>query len=219
MVFVFCVLSAQESDGAAVQTTGVTDETEYVLAETPTDTGSDGQNVSSVDTVWPFVRMVLVLALVILCIYFFVRILKKAVNPGPGTDTYLKKTASLVLSPGKSVHVITLNDTGYIVGVSDNSVNLIAEIADKELIDAMNLQAERNAVTGKARDFASLLTAFLPGKKQTRTASVHPGSESNFAREHVSEQLYTDVADETSELLRQQRERLRRVRSDNGEQE
>ena len=81
-------------------------------------------------------------------------------------DPYLKRTASITLSPGKTVQVVTIGDKGYIVGVSDSGVNLIGELTDKELIDAMNLNAEKEP-TGKRKDFSSMLASFTKSSEST----------------------------------------------------
>jgi flagellar protein FliO/FliZ len=144
-------------------------------------------------TVWLFVRMIVVLALVIACIYAVVFFLKKGQKQQTAFDPFLKKTASLVLSPGKSVQVITLGDTAYIVGVSDNAVTLLGKTDDKDLINAMNLNAEENSSAAKPRDFASLLVLFS-AQKRTGAAQREVG----------------DEVIETASFLRDQRRRLNR---------
>lgn len=135
-----------------------------------TTTTSTGENSSSGlstwDTVGLFVRMILVLILVIACIYFIVWLLRRSMRPGVQNDPYLKKTASITLSPGKTVQIVTLQDKAYLLGVSDSSITLISEITDKELIDTMNLNAP---VTGgkKTADFASLLSSLTGSAKRT----------------------------------------------------
>ena len=110
--------------------------------------------------------MILVLILVIACIYFIVWLLRRSMRPGVQNDPYLKKTASITLSPGKTVQIVTLQDKAYLLGVSDSSITLISEITDKELIDTMNLNAP--VVSGKkTADFASLLSSLTGSAKRT----------------------------------------------------
>ncbi|MBO4508425.1 MAG: flagellar biosynthetic protein FliO [Spirochaetaceae bacterium] len=128
------------------------------------NSGSSG--LSTWDTVGLFVRMILVLILVIACIYFIVWLLRRSMRPGVQNDPYLKKTASITLSPGKTVQVVTLQDKAYLLGVSDSSITLISEITDKELIDTMNLNAPA-AGGKKTADFASLLSSLTGSAKRT----------------------------------------------------
>lgn len=125
----------------------------------------------SSNTAWLFVRMILVLLIVIGCIYAVFYFVKKTTNPTNETDAFLKKVASITLSPGKSVQVVTLQNHCYILGVSDSSVQLISELDDKDLIDAMNLEADKES-SGSVKDFASLLASAMGLKKKTFEESV-----------------------------------------------
>lgn len=125
----------------------------------------------STNTAWLFVRMILVLLVVIGCIYAVFYFVKKTTNPTNETDVFLKKVASITLSPGKSVQVVTLQNHCYILGVSDSSVQLISELDDKDLIDAMNLEADKES-SGSVKDFASLLASAMGLKKKTFEESV-----------------------------------------------
>ena len=125
----------------------------------------------STNTAWLFVRMILVLLVVIGCIYAVFYFVKKTTNLTNETDAFLKKGASIPLSPGKSVQVVTLQNHCYILGVSDSSVQLISELDDKDLIDAMNLEADKES-SGSVKDFASLLASAMGLKKKTFEESV-----------------------------------------------
>jgi flagellar protein FliO/FliZ len=136
-----------------------------VQTGTGTTTNNNSNNTGLWSTIGPFVNMILVLIAVIACIYGIVWLLKKSMRPGAENDPYLKKTASITLSPGKTVQVVTLQDKAYLLGVSDSSITLISEIEDKELIDAMNL----NTPVGgkKPANFAALLASLTGSAKRT----------------------------------------------------
>ena len=140
--------------------------------ENVTTTISDGSSYG----VWFFIRTILVLALVLALIWAFFMFLKKMSGTTTSSDPYLKKIASLTLSPGKFVHVITLNSRAYLVGVADNSVNLIAEIDDKELVDAMNLNAPQGTDDKKPMDFSSILGKFVNTNGRKYTSATTKGS-------------------------------------------
>ncbi|WP_442726050.1 FliO/MopB family protein [Treponema sp.] len=117
-------------------------------------------------TLWLFIRMILVLALVIAGIYALVFFLKKGLYPKTPDNPFLKKAVSLSLGPGKSIHAVTMPGAAWLVGVSEAGVNLIAEITDKELIDALILEAEKTPAE-KPKDFAQIFAAFSGTAKQT----------------------------------------------------
>ena len=136
-------------------------------------------------------------------IIFFL-FLKKVSGTTTSSDPYLKKVASLSLSPGKFVYVITLNSKAYLIGVADNSVNLIAEIDDKELIDTMNLHVPQSFEGKKPLDFSSLLGKFVNTNGQKYSAKKGGGG---FSSSNVVE------------LLQNQRSRLNETETteeDNG---
>lgn len=140
-----------------------TDESAYIISsEEPSVSDENGE--SGLGTAWLFFRMIIVLALVVACIYFVMRFMKKKfVSTVSDTDPYLKKTASLSLEVGKSVHIVTLNNKAYVLGVTENNVTLIDKIDDKDLIDAMNINAEvAQSETGK-KDFTAMLSNLIPG--------------------------------------------------------
>jgi len=214
----FCLcIPAQESDGSGLQEdTQVTlDETQYKI--NPSSTLD--QETTPSNSIWLFIRMVLVLAVVIVCIYVAVFLLRRGLNPRTPSDLFLKKAASLTLSPGKTVHVVTLQDHAYIIGTADSAINLLGEIKDKELIDALNLQSE--IMPGKkAPDFASLLSLFMPKpakpvppKKTEFGEQFHTNFSFNGTVLHSSQNPatgnFSETVSETAQSLQKQRDRLR----------
>ena len=111
------------------------------------------------------------LLLVVACVYGVFYFVKKNTNTDNQTDAFLKKVASINLAPGKSVQVITIQNHCYVLGVSDSSVQLISELDDKDLIDAMNLKADSEP-TGKVKDFATMLANAMGVKKKSFEDSV-----------------------------------------------
>lgn len=185
---------SQEVVASEVETSVRDAESQMLIAETsPSATDATSVEGSSYG-VWFFVRTVLVLAVVIALIWVFFMFLKKASGTADGSDPYLKKVASLPLAPGKFVHVVTLNSRGYLIGVSDNSVDLIAEIDDQELIDAMNLNAPQSFGGRKPSDFTSILDKFVNSKGKGYAATK--GSGNDFSTSSAVE------------LLKNQRSRL-----------
>ena len=175
-IVAICLVFSQDASGGNVENLRLR-ESEYTFGNSTRNASSDttqdsssasSESGSTASTVWLFVRMILVLVLVIACIYAIVWLLKKSMRPGAENDPYLKKTASITLSPGKTVQIVTLQDKAYLLGVSDSSITLISEITDKELVDAMNLNAPMSNGK-KPADFASLLTSLTSSAKRTES--------------------------------------------------
>lgn len=106
------------------------------------------------------------ISLVIVCIlaYVVLKFLKKSSLSFSSDSPYLKSVASINLAQGKSIHVVTLGEKAYLVGVTDSSINMIGEVEDKTLVDTMNLDAERRSSSPK-QDFASMLSSVFKGTK------------------------------------------------------
>lgn len=114
--------------------------------------------------VWVFIRMILVLALIIFLIWFIFKMIKKSTAAKPEEDPFLRKVASITLSPGKSVQIVTLIDKAYVLGVSDNGVNLLGDINDVQLINALNLYADKTQNSQKPKNFGEMLGLFMGSK-------------------------------------------------------
>lgn len=150
-----------------------------------------GQPQSQPSTFGLFVRMVLALSVVLVIAYLVVRLLKRGTKLSNSDDPFLRHVSHLPLSASRSVDVVTILDHAYILGVSDNAVNLVGEITDKELVNSMNLYADKNDSTARPRSFEDVLNIFMPRGKRGQ-----------------SENVYGSSAWNASESLRRQRERL-----------
>ncbi|MDR1867610.1 MAG: flagellar biosynthetic protein FliO [Treponema sp.] len=94
-------------------------------------------------SVWVIIRAVIVLLIVAIAIYGVIFILKRSLKPHISNDPYLKVVAGISLGMSRSVHVITLGTRAWLVGSSEGSISLIAEITDKELIDTLILNGSQ----------------------------------------------------------------------------
>lgn len=132
---------------------------------TPDAAQNGAQQGGRVSTVWVFFRMIFVLIVVCACIYFVMNFMRKKMGGGQADDnTFLRKVAQVTIAPGKSVQIVTLLEHAYLLGVTDDTISLLGEISDKELVDAMNLNADRNESAARARNFNDVLTLFLNPK-------------------------------------------------------
>ncbi len=192
---------AHEADGAAVSGTQAADENAiYLDANAPLPSAKQAKGPSSV---WILFRVVLVLAIVCAAIYGVVWLLKKTTVVNAANDPYLKSVSSLTLAPNKTVQVVTIGTKGYLVGVTDQAVSLIAEVDDRELLDAMNLAQDRKAAAPQAT-FSSVLSQFLPGSRakepdaQDREASMPRFTSADVIRRQRERLAGTDRDEERS---------------------
>ena len=148
------------------------------------------QNQGTQSTFVLFMKMVLSLAVVLGLVYLAVRFLKRGAKISSSDDPFLRHVSHLPLSPNRSVDVVTIMNHAYILGVSDNAVNLIGQIEDEELVNSMNLYADKNDNIKRPRSFDDILSIFMPG-----------GSAKN-------QNIYGSTARNAAENLERQRNRL-----------
>jgi len=96
-------------------------------------------------------RMVLVLALVLGVIYGLYALLKRSSRRAAEEDTYLKVLASTPVSVGRTLHVVSLGTKAWLIAATETSINLIAEVEDRELIDALILRAAESPSSPRNR--------------------------------------------------------------------
>lgn len=157
------------------------------------DSGSQGNsslgagNAKKKSSVWPFIKMILCLLVVVAAIYGVLFYVRKKANPAVSDDNFLRRVAYLNLGQGKSVEVVTIVDKGaYLIGVTEGSINLISEIKDEELIQAMNLYSDKQKKVSKPKNFSDVLEMFMPGGPRDTSAPSSRNSGNIFARETES---------------------------------
>ena len=171
------------ADSTSIENTSVnlSNQTDESLMPFEAGTNAASQSGGALRTVGIFFRMLLVLAFVIAVIVFLFKYLKKkSDSPEVSSDPFLRKVAAISLAPGKSVQIVTLINKAYILGVSDDSVNLIAEVTDEELINDMNVYADKTDKTNRPKSFEEVLELFMPKKKagqgSEKKTSVYDGA-------------------------------------------
>lgn len=174
----FSILNAQQSTSTNQKDNIVSEQS--IILNPQTDAVSQenaNDEYKPASTIGVFVRMIIVLIVVVLLIYAFFWFVKRKTNNNLKTDDdYLRRVAYLNIAPGKTVEVITLIDKAYLIGVTEDNINLLGEIDDKELITAMNLNSDKKANIKKPATFNEVLELFL--QKGSKKKSVFSQEES-----------------------------------------
>lgn len=141
-------------------------EADIVLSDNPATDAATTITARAGSGVGVFFRMIFVLLIVVGLIYGVFWFIKRKTNAIKTDDEFLRRVSYIDIAPGKSVEVVTLIDKAYLIGVTDSQITLLGEIEDKELIQAMNLQADKTQNTKKPVNFAEVLDMFTAkGKK------------------------------------------------------
>jgi flagellar biogenesis protein FliO len=106
--------------------------------------------------------MLLILAVVVAAIYAVFWLLRRGSGKRVQENNLL---GSRGLAGNRALHLVEVGKSVYLVGASDGGVQLIAEVADKESIDAVRLQAAEESPNAR-RSFAQALSEiFRPSKR------------------------------------------------------
>ena len=121
--------------------------------------GSEADTFGTGMNTWAIVRMVLVLILAAAAVYGIVYLFKRASKPAQLNDPFLKILANAHLGSNRYVHVVSVGNKTWLLGASDGGVNLISEIEDTDVVNAMLLEdSKKTAQTpGKLPSFISML--------------------------------------------------------------
>ena len=119
-----------------------------------------GTNVGP--SIWTFVRMVLVHALVAAAVYGIVLFIKRSSKKKDTEDPFLKVLANTHLGFNRYAHIVSVGEKAWLVGSSDGGVNLIGEIDDKDVINAMLLEDSEKSTRNQSRfpDFLGMIRRF-----------------------------------------------------------
>jgi len=93
---------------------------------------------------WLIFKTILILGMLVAGFYYFFRyVTKKAGMQVHGRDV-LNVLAMVPVGPNKFLQIVDMAGRLLVIGVSDNSVNLLTEVRDKEEIDRIRLMSSRS---------------------------------------------------------------------------
>jgi flagellar protein FliO/FliZ len=160
---------------------------------------------------WMSFKAILVFGLFGAGFYFFYKyITKRGLVPGIGRNV-VQTIAISSVGPNKTIQVIDIAGKLYIVGVTDNGINLLSEVTSKDEIDRIRLLSSKSTLveTRRFQDFVSeqigSLVSFIGKTKK----GIERKKEMNTQRRVSGADEIID--DERVDYLREQRERLKRL--------
>ncbi len=217
LTFLAVNLNAQDADAKTPATTSAVEKPAERKAETLDD--FDRQLQRELDTtpgtpvnggeqpsvVWQFVRTLLTLGFLLAIFYGIFRLYKFKRELPQQNFSAITSIYDFPLGPNQRLQILEIAGRLMILGVSDNSIQLISEVTDKYTVDRIKLDcAEDNKapradfVTELSRVIKTNLTARF-GKKGTGMLSMQEGGDDNA---------------ELEAQRRSSMERLRKMRSE-----
>jgi flagellar protein FliO/FliZ len=116
---------------------------------------AEGPLVSS----WDFVRMLLVLAAVVAVIYLIFHLLRRGLRRQLPENEIIRVIGSRSLTGNRSLHLVELGTTVFLLGAAEGGITLISEVKDRETLDMVRLESsrQRQAPQGFGQFFQSIL--------------------------------------------------------------
>jgi flagellar protein FliO/FliZ len=118
--------------------------------------------------------MILVLAMAAAAVYGVVFFIKRSSKQPVESNTFLKILASAHLGSNRYAHIVAVGSKVWLLGASDGGVNLIGEVDDKDVINAMLLEDSRkisSAPSNRLPDFLSMLRR-LGAQSESRSSGA-----------------------------------------------
>jgi flagellar biosynthetic protein FliO len=150
-----------------------TGEESFLFSDTPPGA------LSASPPVFAILRMILVLALVAVFIYLAVFFLRRLSRPQGEQNPHLKILASTHLGSGRFLYVVSIGTQTWLVGAGEGGINHIADLQDREIVDAMILEASKRSAEmpgpGALPAFQALLKKFsggTGGREQDRLENI-----------------------------------------------
>ena len=161
---------------------------------------------------WDFIRMLLILAVVVGVIYLIFFMLKRALRKRMPENDLILLIGSRSLSGNKALHLVEVGRSIFLIGSADGGISLISEIQDRESMDLVRLENARTSLKNK-QSFSDLLQAvFKPAGRIPAGRQVPAGEREIPAGEGEGEGENKPGVAETVDFMKQQRERLKRLR-------
>lgn len=169
------------------------DEKTLTITDTsPADAGNAAGPVPAEITVWDFVKMFVILALVLGMILGFLWFMRKLSGQGSTADSPVRVLHTQTLGGSRSLQVVEVSGEILLLGVSDSGVTLVKDLSGTEAADAFRLAASKTGAAGGAKGFSDLLGGLMGVKPKIRPEVGEP-------------------VENSSDFLKKQRERLKKL--------
>ena len=147
-----------------------------------------------------FARMVVVLAAMLGAIYLLFRLIKRSSRANASNGDCITVLGSRSLGGSRNLHLVQVGGGVYLIGATDQALNLIAQVTDQESLDAVPSNHSQPDAAG--RRFADLLADF----------GTAAGDASGAAAATAPRPLARRGVLAAADFLRHQQERLQRLR-------
>jgi flagellar biosynthetic protein FliO len=93
---------------------------------------------------WLMMKTIFVLGLLAVGFYMFLRFIQQKSGIQLTGQNVIQVLSATPLGPGKTLHVVDMAGKVFLLGVSENNINLLTEIKEREEIDRIRLLSSRS---------------------------------------------------------------------------
>ena len=154
--------------------------------------------VEEVSYVWSFFKMLIILGIMVGIFYYFFKFVSKKANINNSPDSISKTLSVIPIAQNKFLQVVDLGGKILVLGVSDNSINLVTEITEKHEIDKIRVSSSTDSQTPSNTSFGDFFRKQVGhildrvsnrGEKRFESASEHDyGYEQKIDLEYLKRQ-------------------------------
>jgi len=145
-------------------------------------------------TVWDFLKMFVILALVIGMIVGFLWFMRKLSGQGPASEAPIQVLHTHTLGGNRNLQVVDVAGQILLLGSGDGPPRLVKDLTGTEAADTFRLAASRGKPAGTKLGFGELLGSLMGVKPKIRPDVAEP-------------------VENSSDFLKKQRERLKKMES------
>lgn len=179
-----------------------TDKEPIVESESEEDTSVESGGISV--SIWDYVKMIFALLFVIALLYGLLRFVNSR-NKTFQTNQLIQNLGGVGISQGKSVQLLQVGNSLYLVGIGDD-VSLLKEISDPEEIEKLTNMYEEKQEIGKAVPYILELFTRLKDKRQTNNPTNTKVPSFNETFQKRLQEIKKDRSDVLKEWKTKERE-------------
>ena len=165
-----------------------------------------GPRVDEGSYVWSFIKMLFILGVMVAMFYYFFRYVSKKTGANVSSHGVSTTLSIIPIAQNKFLQIVDLGGKVLVLGVSDNSINLITEITEKHEIDKIRVSHLNDS---QIQSTSSSFSDFLRKQIGNVLDKVSNKNEARFEFSRENDYGFEQKVD--IEYLKKQRSRLKKL--------
>ncbi len=129
---------------------------------------------SSTSTYTALIQTIVFLIVLIIVVWIVIRIIKKRKGVTFLDNDSIKVLSTSTIALQKYVQVVEIAGRVYILGITDQQVNTLGEITDKETIDELRVKASSSVLPNYKQSFSNVFGSMFGKNTSTQKTEIAP---------------------------------------------